>query len=148
VQEFVDRLHAAARSTLLSGITEEARRVGDYSAPLDGYTPDTSEVRIKYKLASGVGDAANDEFDRWLNTTYVEPAANAAQQLQEALAARDRVFAAARAEIVNLDKARANGTIYTYGNIQERLRAALTPPTETTTTTALAEAHDTPPDSV
>lgn len=32
----------------------------------DGYTPDTSEVRIKYKLASGVGDAGFDEFDRWL----------------------------------------------------------------------------------
>jgi len=64
------------------------------------------------------------------------------EQLQEALAARDRVFAAAQAEIDNLDKARANGTAYTYGQIQERLRAALTPQPETTTTPALAGVRD------
>ena len=32
----------------------------------DEYTPDASEVRIKYGLASGVGAKGDSEFDRWL----------------------------------------------------------------------------------
>jgi len=119
------------------------------------WTPSTEDIRKEWVKAvvddyalvlDDADEFAGAEFDRWLNTTFVEPAARAAQQLGTALAARDRVFAAARAEIDNLDRARANGTIYIYAReIQERLRTALTPqPETTTTTTALAESYDTP----
>lgn len=87
-------------------------------------------------------------FEHLIITSIAESSVRAEQQLRDALADRDRVYDAARAEIDNLDRARANGTIYTYGQIQERLRAALTPPNDTTTTTALAEdRRDTPPQS-
>lgn len=32
------------------------------------YTPDTAEVRIKYRLASGKGDGDFAEFDRWFQS--------------------------------------------------------------------------------
>ena len=36
------------------------------------YTPDTEEVKIKYRLASGNGFEAPAEFDRWLNSIKAE----------------------------------------------------------------------------
>ena len=36
------------------------------------YTPDTEEVKIKYRLASGNGAEAPAEFDRWLNSIKAE----------------------------------------------------------------------------
>lgn len=139
-QRWVSRV-TEANALTVSGTIGLVPSLGE---PAGGsYTPITSEVRIKYKLASGVGDAANDEFDRWLNTTFVAPAARAAEQLQEALAARDRVFAAARAEINNLANARGHVPVYVYWGIHERLRSALSPQPETTTTeSALAEGGD------
>jgi hypothetical protein len=41
------------------------------------YTPDTEEVRIKYRLSPGQRPGDYDEFDRWLAEVKAEAAARA-----------------------------------------------------------------------
>lgn len=46
-------------------------------------------------------------------------------QLQQVRAERDKLVSEITTVIEDLDRARENGTVYTYGNIQHRLRNAL-----------------------